>query len=119
MRQYAQRQLGGNRRRRALLSRIQRIAGYGQSLSGALPMRFAWLSGTAAMHGRARRAGPKVGGEAGDGSRNLCAAHDRWLDRVGEISVLAADETQVDQRQAMGEGLTRDDVIEQGQSDDG
>src|SRR3954463_4158774 len=82
-------------------------------------MMFAWLPGTAAMHCRARRAIPEVGRETGDDSSNLRAARDRWLNRVGEVGALAADETQVDQREAMGEGLTRDDIVEQGQADNG
>src|SRR4051794_34220921 len=96
-----------------------RISGSGLTACGVLPMMFAWLPGTAAMHCRTRRAVPKVGRETGDGSRNLRAARNRWLNRVSEIGILAADETQVDQRELMGEGLTRDDIVEQGQANDG
>src|SRR3954470_535280 len=97
----------------------ERSDGYRSPNGRALPMMCGWLPGTAAMHCRTRRAIPKVGRKPGYGSRDLRAARNRWLDRVGKVGVLAADETQVDQREAMEEGLPRDDVVEQGQSDDG
>src|SRR3954470_23887389 len=91
----------------------------GRSAYGVPPMTFAWLPGTAAMHCRTRRAIPEVGRETRNGSRNLRAARDRWLNWVGEVGVLAADETKVDRREVMGEGLTRDDIIEESKSNDG
>ena len=48
-----------------------------------------------------------------DSLGNLLPAFDRRLDGVGKVSVLVAQNAQVDQRQPTGEGLARNYVIQQ------
>jgi hypothetical protein len=53
--------------------------------------------------------------EGRDGLSNLLPALYGRLDRVGEVAVLAAENTQIKEWEASGEGFARDDVVEQGE----
>lgn len=56
--------------------------------------------------------------QAGEGGTNLCSPHTGRLDRVGVVGVLRADEAQVDEGQAIGDGEADDDVVEGGEGRD-
>jgi hypothetical protein len=57
-----------------------------------------------------------VGGDdGGNHLRELGAALDRRLDRVGVVGVIAEDQPEIDERQPARKRLAGDDVVEDGE----